>query len=304
VRRDPKSLQRTWRRSVDKTPRSSATDSQQRPAELAAKPVLARLPDVSGEVEVQRSAKKVAAGGVGYRFDPPQATARQAPTMTARPLPQRPTLKSELQYTPHTSRANQPHMFERNRPAARTTRTTRSASPILPQSNTFAIPRRRLIDSISPFIQFATLVALVAAAGTWVQVVGLRNVPASRTGEAPTTTAQEPANPTTKTAERGAGAPTSTGPKRTTPEANTRVGRKQDDDFARLRGDILPVSPSVDELTPAMPDLIGANGTALPRVQTTELPEAAVVNAPAHSDTMQTPEIARLPTLNTEFPSR
>ena len=148
---------------------------------------------------MRRSAKQVAAGVVGYRFDPPQGTGATAAL-------QRPKLKAELLHTHQTSSTSRPHMFERSRAAARKTRTTRTASPILPQSNTFAIPRRRLIDSISPVMQFATLVALFAAAGTWVQVVGLRNTPASRTDDSPVTTAQEPADPATKTAERGAGA--------------------------------------------------------------------------------------------------
>ena len=137
----------------------------------------------------------------------------------------------------------------------------RRESPVLPHTNPFANPRPGLLDTIAPFLRFATLVALFTAAGLWYQVAGLRNKTAKAV-DAPGTTAQEPTNPATKTAERPSGSSTSAGPAGTTPEPNTRIGRTRDnDDYAKLRGDILPVPATpTDEVHPAIPGLANANG--------------------------------------------
>ncbi len=272
---------------------------------MAAKPVLARLPDVSAEVELQRTTKKLAAGGVDYRFDPPQAADRQAPGAEAERYPQSPTLKSELIFSPHASRTHQPHVFERSRPAERRMRTPRHASPVLPASNPFAIPRTRLIDTLSPLIRFVTLFALFTAAGTWAQVTGLFGTPARRPAEAPTTTAQEPVNPAAKTADRAGSPPSSAGPARTTPESNTRVGRVRDnDDYAKLRGDIVPDTISASELGVGSPILFGAAGNALPRVQTTELPQdGGEGDTDRNHCTTNSPAVAQAPGTSIDTPS-
>lgn len=274
---------------MDHGPRTTAKDSQRRHAELAARPVLARLPDVSAEVQLLRTEQR-AAGSVGYRFDPPQGSERRDSTVYAERSPRFPTLKSELIYAPQASRGQRPHMFERSRAGMRSSQSTRGESPILPRTNPFAIPQRGILDSLTPFLRFATLVALFTAAGIWIQTTAFREKTQVKPSETPSTTAQEPTNPAAKTAERpGSTSTSATGPVRTTPEANERIGRERESDFAMLRGDILPVTPTINQTTGAMPGLIGANGE-LPHVQTTEMPAA---DAPC--DATQTPEVARIP---------
>ena len=91
-----------------------------------------------------------------------------------------------------------------------------------------------------------------------------------------------------------------------------RVGRARvSNDFATLRGDILPVLPPAAELGGPAPSLASANGNALPRVQTTEAPGTEVARGPAmlgsdlpaHAEG-ETPEVASLPGFIIEKPSR
>lgn len=292
-------LSETRRRQVDKSSRNSTSDSKRRSPELAAKPVLARLPDVSAELLRQRPA----AGRVGYRFDPPEAP-EQASSVP---------LRNELVYAPQTTRQMQPHVFERGRTTERQARSRHRESPVLPRTNPFALPRRRMVDSFAPVLRFLTLVALFTAAATWIQVIRQNNSAAHQPAEPRGTTAQERSEPAGKTAERpNSKMPTAVGPVNGTPEAGTRVGRvRETNDFAALRGDILPVAPAADEINFTLPSLVGANGSELPRVQTTEAPAVEIAlggptgsgDAPARLEG-ESPEVATLPGFIIEKPSR
>jgi len=232
-------LNETRRRPVDNPSRFTTAETKRRQIETGAAPVLARLPDVSADLPAARAAIKPAAPNLGYRFDPPEASDRGSQTAElGRPAESR-TLKSELVYAPQASRALRPHVFDRARTTERPARVPRRESPILPRSNPFAIPRRGILDSILPALRFATLVALFAAAGTWIQHGRFSSQPANESVDSPTTAA-EPAAPNTKTADQPVQAPTAVGPVGTTPKAATRVGRVRDNnDFATLRGDVL-----------------------------------------------------------------
>jgi hypothetical protein len=263
---------------------------------------LAQLPDVSAELQRQRAASKPT-GSIGYRFDPPQANASEKLSDSAAPSSAFPTLKSELVYAPRASRSQKPHVFDRTRVASRPPYTLRRESPVLPKSNPFAIPRRGLVDSIAPVVRFLTLVALFTAVGTWVQIMKLRGQESKNVAEPPATTAQQPAAPISKTAERAATAPRSSGPTGTKAEPNTRVGRARvNEDFAKLRGDILPVRIAPETISPGIPDLVGANGSTLPRVRMTE-PSGTDTQAGANGD-VEAPELARIPGFTTKMPSR
>ena len=171
---------------MDNASRFPTAESKRRLTELAAKPVLARLPDVSAELLRQRPA----AGRVGYRFDPPENSARGSRIGEADAS--RVPLKHELIYSPQTTRTRQPHVFERGRTADRQARLPRRESPILPRSNPFALPRRRMFDSIAPVLRFLTLFALFTAAATWFQVARERNEAMNMPSEPDATTAQDP----------------------------------------------------------------------------------------------------------------
>ena len=311
---------------MENTPRTPKADTKRRLIETGAKPVLARLPDVSSELLRLRPGKGSGGNQVGYRFDPAQTSDRGARAADGSQPPQSTTLKSELVYAPQSPR---PHVFERSRTAERSARLPRRESPVLPRSNPFSIPRRGLLDSLTPALRFMTLVVLFAAAGTWFQLSGTRNQPALE-NETPKTTADQPASPAPKSTERPAHLPTALGPVGTTPEAKTRVGRsRSSNDFATLRGDIMPIVPSTpheslnDVATPTFPSLVGAGGGELPRVQTVELPKAGGVagsgeggnsgggnvgggDAPARSDGVTRPqEVAtRVPGFIIAVPSR
>jgi len=252
---------------VDYASRTSAIDSRHDRGALTGKPVLARLPDVTAEAELQRTAGKTSAS-VGYRFDPPQS----AGASSASPAERR-TLKSELIYSPRRQRTHEPHVFSHARAASRN---SRRESPILPNSNPFENPRRRLIDSISPVIRFVTLVVLFTAAGIWVQVMGRHTAPPTKP-QPPTTTVDERMTPATKTAERPDGTPTAIGPGRTTPEANRHMGHARvDKPYATLRGDILSL-PAPETIATS----VSGAGESLPRLQVAELPKAGVGDDPA-----------------------
>jgi hypothetical protein len=250
--------------------RYSATDLRHSSKLLTAKAVLARLPDVTAETELQRVVAKTSAGGVGYRFDPPQ-NSRLSCTSNSEPRSRAATLRSELVYVPVNRRLHQPHVFARERSASRG---PRQESPILPRSNPFENPQRRLVDSVAPAMKFITLVVLFAAAGTWIQLLVHHDPPAAIEIQPPSTTVEDRVAPTTKTAERPLGGATSSGPIGAIPEANRHMGRvREDHGFARLRGDILSV-PGVQALEVAATQS-GDHGSALPRLQIAELQAAA-----------------------------
>lgn len=298
---------------MENTPRTSKAETKRRLIETAAKPVLARLPDVSSELLRQRPGNGSTRNQVGYRFDPAQARDPGSRGVDDLQRPQSMTLKSELIYAPQTSRPPQPHVFERGRTSERQARLPRRESPVLPRANPFAIPRRGLLDSLTPAIRFMSLVVLFAAAGTWLQLYGAHK-PGDVEHETPKTTAEQPSVPATKTAERPTNLPTAIGPVSTTPESNSRVGRIQGNDFATIRGVTpiaVPEQSMSDVATPTFPSLVGAGGGELPRVQLAELPKtvgaaSASNDAPASPhEATETPEVAvRVPGFSISVPSR
>jgi hypothetical protein len=243
-------------------------------------------------------------GSLGYRFDPAQTSDRSdAASAPSAPPRTRPTLKAELIYAPRTARTQRPHVFERPRLSDKQRILQRRGSTVLPKSNPFAIPHCSLLDSITPAIRFLTLVALFTAAGTWLQIVKLRGAAKNEIAQPPATTAQEPAAPAAKTADRQSTSPSAAGPVKKSPESNTRVGRARAvPDFARLRGDIIPVTPAAELLGPTLPDLANADGSTLPRARMTEPAPNGTANAVAPTD--GAPELARTPEFNTENAAR
>jgi hypothetical protein len=266
---------------VDNASRNSATDARQGRGLQTAKAVLARLPDVTVETELQRTVAKTAAGGVDYRFDPPQTSPRTSAANSevgARSV----TLRSELVYVPHNARMHRPHAFGRERVNVKT---RRRESPILPSSNLFENPPRRLLDAIAPAVRFVTLVVLFAAAGTWIHMLGRHGATPAKPIDPPTTTVDEHVVPAAKTAERPVVGPTASGPIGMTPETNWRVATAQDDhDYARLRGDILSVPQPAYGLEVITADA-GKHGSSLPRLQTVDVPqnELSAADGPARS---------------------
>ncbi len=284
---------------MDKGSQLPNTGSNRRTATLGAAPVLAQLPDVSGELPVAKAAQRTAPQHAGYRFDPPQVTDRRLRESQRNPSQFR-TLKSELVYAPRTARPLQPHVFDRARAAQRQKPAFRRESPILPRTNTFAIPRRGLFDVLAPALQFAMLVAVFAAAGTWLQLNIFRDRDALEGAKA---TLEHSSTTSAKTVNRPVSAPTAVGPVGTTPEAGTRVGRvREKDDFATLRGDILPATSTTAETAGDSPALIGPG---LPQVQAIESPTVATGNGLPHNDPAErTAEVARVPGFSHKLHSR
>jgi hypothetical protein len=286
---------------VDKGSQLPKTGSNRRTATLGAAPVLAQLPDVSDDLPADKAAQHTAPQRAGYRFDPPQATDRRLREPQKNATQFR-TLKSELVYAPRTPRPLQPHVFDRARLTQRQKPAFRRESPILPRSNTFAIPRRGMFDVLAPALQFALLVALFAAAGTWVQLNLFRDREALDRLEGAKASLHSPA-PSAKTVSRPISAPTALGPVGTTPESGPRFGRvREKDDFATLRGDILPATAAAAETAGDAPALVGPG---LPQVQTTELPIIATPSATTNIDQAERPaEVARVPGFSDTLPSR
>jgi hypothetical protein len=287
---------------VDKGSQLPKTGSNRRAGTLGAAPVLAQLPDMSGELPIAKPAQRTAPQLAGYRFDPPQATDRRV-RETQKDASQFRTLKSELVYAPRSPRPLQPHVFDRARTAQRQKSTFRRESPILPRSNAFAIPRRGLFDVLAPALQFALLVALFTAAGTWLQLTIFRDREALDRLEGAKAALQHPSTPSAKTVSRPMSAPTAIGPVGTTPESGPRVGRvREKDDFATLRGDILPITSPTSETAGDVPALVGPG---LPQVQTSELPTVANASGITNNDQAErTAEVARVPGFSHTMPSR
>jgi hypothetical protein len=81
------------------------------------------------------------------------------------------------------------------------------------------------------------------------------------------------------------------------------MGRaRENDNFAKLRGDILPIAPVAAATEGAFPDLTNANGTTIPRVRTTEPANSAIESEAATSEAP--PEVARIPGFSVRTPSR
>jgi hypothetical protein len=287
---------------VDKGSQIPKTEANRRTATLGAAPVLAQLPNVSGELPIANVSQRTAPQHAGYRFDPPQAIDRRV-REPQKDESQFRTLKSELVYSPRTPRALQPHVFDRARAARRQKPASRRESPILPRSNTFAIPRRGLFDVLAPALQFAMLVALFAAAGTWLQLNIFRDPNALERLEAAKATLLHSPSASAKAVSRPISAPTAVGPIGTTPQSGPRVGRvRANDDFATLRGDVLPVTPPATEAAGDVPALVGPG---LPQVQTTELPTVAIHNRlPQDVQAERPAEIASVPGFSHKLPTR
>jgi hypothetical protein len=288
---------------VDNASRFPAAGSKRRLLEAGTVPVLAQLPDVSSELPAARTLKKTTAQEVGYRFDPPQMAERGSSNSANDRASQFRTLKSELVYAPGNTRSLRPHVFDKARVSQRRRPAPRRESPILPRSNSFAIPRRGLLDSIAPVFRFAMLVALFTAAGTWVQVAFVKNQATPEQLETAKASVQRPAAGAGKTVNRPTQAPTALGPVGTTPESGTRVGRvREKDDFATLRGDIMPVEPATGNIGSSSPELIGPG---LPHLQTTEPPQVVLGDHAGQQDDPDRPaEVARVPGFSIKIPSR
>jgi hypothetical protein len=285
---------------VDNASRTAASGSKRRLLEAGSVPVLAHLPDIAPELPAARPAKKATPQDVGYRFDPPQMAERGWATQAHDGASQVRTLKSELVYSPGSARSLRPHVFDKTRTSQRRRPMPRRESPILPRANSFAIPRRGILDSIVPVFRFAVLVAIFTAAGTWIQISFYKNQPAGGRADSDQVNVQHSAVGAPKTVNGPTQSPTAVGPVGTTPESGTRVGRvRENDDFATLRGDILPVAP--ESLGSASPELIGPG---LPHVQVTEAPKVTPAGDAGSEPETAPAEIARVPGFSPRIPSR
>jgi hypothetical protein len=187
--------------------------------------VLARLPDVTGQLSKlpAHASRAAAAGFVSYRFD----SAQSAP----------PGLRS-------TDRAANaaPHMLRRPAGAVR-----RDESPILPQSNPFAIPRTSLQDAIAPIINFLLLFVLFTAAGTWILSTRRQAEPADA-AEPPRTAVQQPLErqmlePQSEEIEQPVAAPTAAGPLGShAPRTGLRIKNSSDAPIGNSQSSTAPAS--------------------------------------------------------------
>jgi hypothetical protein len=252
-----------------------------------AHPVLARLPDVSGEPPVKpRSARVAAAGFVDYRFDMPAGA-----QVSAEP--------SAAADASRGHQRTQPHAFKRSPRSDYRPRSFGSGSRLLPDSNPFAIPSASMADRLAPFARFLVMFILFTAAGTFFmsgQRDGAPREPSrprsgSASSPAPTKQTLEPApamdHPSMAT-------PTSFGPLGANTSSANRV------EVTKLETDpvtLLEASPT--------PLLVGANGDPLPRVQTTE-PQPIVREVSGNffpaNDAARPPAVARLPGVIFESP--
>ncbi len=259
-------------------------------------PVLARLPDVSAEAPQPLPATQTKIGTTNYRFDPPQARDSN-PQSAARPgVP-------EAIRNPQSADSRRPHAFERRRLADRRTSVSKRESAILPRSNPFAIPSKRLGDSLAPAIRFLTMVALFTAAGTWLQTMNRHPAPPARPLEPPTTASQPAVAPAKNAADRPLPAPTAAGPLEQAPQSGARVGRASGDGFSSLGPAVAPVQNRNHAI--ATPPHFLISGGAMPQVQTSEPQPAAAGAEPARDGgTDESPTVASLPGFLIEIPVR
>lgn len=276
--------------------RDSTTD-ENRPRSAATRwPVLARMPDVSAEVPQLLPATQTKIGTTNYRFDPPQ-TRNTNPQSGARPG------SPQAIRNPQSTSSRQPHMFDRGRLSDRRTNVAQRQSAILPRSNPFAIPSKRLTDSLAPAIRFLTMVALFAAAGTWIQTMKRHPAPPERPLEPPRTAAQSAVAPAKNAADRPLPAPTAAGPLEQAPQTGARVGRVSGDGFSSLGPAAAPVQ-STNQPTATPPHFLVPGG-AMPQVQTSEPRPAAAGAEPARDGgSDETPAVASLPGFLIEIPVR
>ena len=263
-----------------------------------ASPVLARLPDVSAELPATKSTAQPAAHKPGYRFDPPMPSTRAArPAEDEQTKPFR-TLKSELVYAPHSTRPLHPHVFEKSwMKPIKSRLQQRRESPILPRSNPFAIPRRSMLETLSPFLHFLTMAALFTAAGTWIQLN--RHDKQREPAKAPETAIERSDAAPTKTVDRPINAPTAIGPVSSAPETGRRAGHQRPvENYATLSVEIRTVGAA--ELTtvpaPASSGAYSANGALSSQMPSFE--------TPAGPEIRRAPEVASRPYYPNQIPSR
>jgi hypothetical protein len=229
-------------------------------------PVLARLPEIGepNAATARRSESAVAATRPGYRFDPPQSTERKQTTSTDAGSDRPSAIYQSKAVMPHAPLAAvppQPHLFSRSRRSDCKAPAAPRKSAVLPESNPFAIPSPRLMDALAPAVRFLTLVILFAVAGTWFQMIHRRESAYQKPAEPVKTAAQQPIQQPTGEIKPANANPTAAGPLGDAPAPTSNQ----------------PV---------AAPELIGANGRPLPRVQTTDLPQIRTEDAPASPPTM------------------
>lgn len=220
-------------------------------------PVLARLPDVSPNP----AAKTLASGAAAYRFDPPQrgeSAAASAATANA-------ALRDSKASAPR-----QPHVFERRHLVGQRG-VPRRESAILPRTNPFAIPQARLVDSLAPAVRFLTMVALFAAAGTWIQMSGRHGIATSSPTIETPATAVQPALPAKNSVEPVITPPTAIGPLESPPQKGARVGRLDESGFASHEAANIEL-PMATRPRVMPPHCLIASGIVVPRVRTTEFP--------------------------------
>jgi hypothetical protein len=280
---------------MSNVPRGWRTDEDRQVADTTRWPVLARLPDASADAVAGRSVKPGVPGGIEYRFDPPQPGDSGSRT------------SAQVQ----SSISQQPHMFERRRPAGQRGIPRRESS-VLPRSNPFANPRPRLIDSVAPAVRFLTMAALFTAAGIWVQMISRHAPTPTRSIEPPKTAAQPAVAPAKNAVDHTTPAPTATGPIENKPEPGARVGRVEGDDFASQNnsaaGPVLTAHPTV---TP--PHFLISAGSSVPRVRVADSNPASAADSSAQGATTSaddgsesdgSPEVARYPGFMIDIPTR
>lgn len=244
-----------------------------RRGESASYPVLARLADVSAPSSTDaRSSRAAAAGFVDYRFDTPAGSSDEF----ARPEPQ-------------------PHVFKRSAPSEHRTRPFGGPSRALPGSNPFAIPSITLLERLAPLVHFLVLFILFTAAGTFL-MSGRRGQSTNQHTPAPgRAVATPPENhprlePAAEPVRPTMTMPTAFGPLgATTPPAQNNVSPTE------LASDL----GSLPTATPSAPALASAHGAPLPKLETTEPPEAPADTATTTvKPNRNLPQAERLPPIN------
>jgi hypothetical protein len=289
---------------MSNVPRGWTSNEGRHHADTARRPVLVRLPNISGDAPAERSSKSESPGGVEYRFDPPQNG----------------KLSGHTPDSVQVSASQQPHAFERGRLKGERG-FPRRESPILPRSNPFANPRPRLVDSIAPAVRFLTMVALFTAAGIWIQMMGHHAPATTQSIESPAPkTASQPATAAKNADDHTSPAPTATGPLETLPDSGVRVGRARADDFA-TRGNSAAGPVPTSHPTARPPHFLVSSGNHVPRVRVADStpPIAAERSAPVpsaisndvskcestdHTGSDESPEVARYPGFLIDTPTR
>ena len=158
-------------------------------------------------------------------------------------------------------------------------------------------------------VRFMTMVVLFTAAGTWFQMKGRQSASTTRSMD-PTKTASQPAvAPAKNAADHTLPAPTAIGPIDTAPEMGARVGRANGNDFAQKNQSAGPIQ-AIEHPSVTPPHFLVTAGSHVPRVQTSELPSAAVADNPSQADEpvadteSEEASVARIPGFQIVVPNR